>query len=167
MAERLTEYDSHGDLYVKNHDYISASYKLARYEDLETEISNLLDGKVSLDDVCRHLINAIKGEENELLFTRVLTNSEAEKWDKWLSLEEQGRLIELPCAVGDTVWTIDLDINFIDDFKVTDIDIMKEGIAICNHYLGYYFDVNDFGRTVFLTKEEAEDKLKELRGEQE
>ena len=34
MAERLTEYGSHGDLYVKNHDYISASYKLAHYEDL-------------------------------------------------------------------------------------------------------------------------------------
>ena len=99
---------------------------------------------------------------------------EHEQLAEWLEelkhykqLEETGRLIELPCAVGDTVWTIDLDINFIDDFKVTDIDIMKEGIAICNHYLGYYFDVNDFGRTVFLTKEEAEAKLKELRGEQE
>ena len=81
-------------------------------------------------------------------------------------LEEQGRLIELPCAVDDTVWTIDPDINFIDDFKVTDIDITKEGIGICNHYLGFFCYVNDFGNTVFLTKEEAEEKLKE-RGEQE
>lgn len=81
-------------------------------------------------------------------------------------LEEAGRLIELPCEIGDTVWAIDPDITFIDDFKVTDIDIMKEGIAICNHYLGYSCDVNDFGNTVFLTKEEAEAKLKE-RGEQE
>lgn len=79
-------------------------------------------------------------------------------------LAEQGRLIELPCAVGDTVWTIDPDMTFIDDFKVTDIDIMKEGIAFCNHYLGYLFYVNDFGKIVFLTKEEAEAKLKERGG---
>ena len=37
MAERLTEYDSHGDVYVKHHDYISAAEKLARYEDLEEQ----------------------------------------------------------------------------------------------------------------------------------
>lgn len=28
-----------------------------------------------------------------------------------------------------------------------------------------YFDIKEFGKTVFLTKEEAEAKLKELRGE--
>ena len=37
MAERLTEYDSHGDVYVKHHDYISAAEKLAHYEDLEEQ----------------------------------------------------------------------------------------------------------------------------------
>ena len=37
MAERLTEYDSHGDVYVKHHDYISAAEKLAYYEDLEEQ----------------------------------------------------------------------------------------------------------------------------------
>ena len=89
------------------------------------------------------------------------------KLARYEDLEEQGRLIELPCEIGDTIWTIDPDINFIDDFKVTDIDIVKEGIAICNHYLGYSCDFNDFGNTVFLTREEAEAKLKELRGEQE
>lgn len=31
--ERFTERDEHGDLYVKEHDYISASKKLAEYED--------------------------------------------------------------------------------------------------------------------------------------
>ena len=56
MAERLTEYDSHGDVYVKHHDYISAAEKLAHYEDLE----------------------------------------------------EQGRLVELPCKIGDTVWLLKL-----------------------------------------------------------
>ena len=187
MAERLTEYDSHGDLYVKNHDYISASYKLSRYEDLETEISNLLDGKVSLDDVCQHLINAIKGEENELLFTRVLTNSEAEKWDKWLSLEEQGRLIELPCKLKNVIDVI-FSHNEIVTLMCDGVD--KNGTRCCLHfwhgmawnipkeYLELQFVkihgvVSDKPDTLYVevntkfTEEEAEEKLKELRGEQE
>lgn len=35
--ERLTERDSYGDVYVKQHDYITASKKLAEYEDLEEQ----------------------------------------------------------------------------------------------------------------------------------
>lgn len=31
--ERLTERDEHGDIYVKEHDYISVGKKLAEYED--------------------------------------------------------------------------------------------------------------------------------------
>ena len=107
------------------------------------------------------------GEFGQIESKGYLEHKQTSEWlrelQKYKELEEHGRLIELPCAVGDTVWTIDPDINFIDDFKVTDIDIVKEGIAICNHYLGYCCDVNDFGKTVFLTKEEAEAKLKELR----
>ena len=35
--ERLTERDSCGDVYVKQHDYITASEKLCKYEDLEEQ----------------------------------------------------------------------------------------------------------------------------------
>ena len=37
MMERLTERDSNGDVYVKQHDYVTASEKLAEYEDLEEQ----------------------------------------------------------------------------------------------------------------------------------
>lgn len=35
--ERLTERDSYGDVYVKQHDYVTASEKLCEYEDLEEQ----------------------------------------------------------------------------------------------------------------------------------
>ena len=122
MAERLTEYDSHGDLYVKNHDYISASYKLAHYEDLA----------------------------------------------------EQGRLIELPCAVGDTVYEVQEIRKRIQEYTVISIHYSHSSILIgweIKDGNGIYSNLNGFeasaiGKTVFLTKEEAETKLKELRGEQ-
>ena len=35
--QRLTERDSNGDVYVKQHDYVTAADKLADYEDLEEQ----------------------------------------------------------------------------------------------------------------------------------
>lgn len=100
MAERLTEYDSHGDLYVKNHDYISASYKLAHYEDLE----------------------------------------------------EQGRLIELPCKPFEKVWVAHLKFP------------THQTMFCCNTHI---LETMEGGYVIGYTKEEAEAELKELRGEQE
>lgn len=78
-------------------------------------------------------------------------------------LEEQGRLIELPCAVGDTVYAIQYGES--KPFIVIETTIVE----IRQNLHGWYFIPNetmrgfklgDFGRNVFLTKEEAEAKLK-------
>lgn len=87
-------------------------------------------------------------------------------------LEEQGRLIKLPCKVGDKIF---LDFagfgKDVDKFTVKDfhLDCFKNGetILFCDYEsndrtLSGQIDVMEFGKTVFLTKSEA--KLKELRG---
>lgn len=90
-------------------------------------------------------------------------------------LEEQGRLTELPCAVGDAVWEID---EYATGFKARPMTVLsiklKENKGFVytaysdehdNFVRGYGFD--DFGEILFLTKEEAERKLKELEGDKE
>lgn len=69
------------------------------------------------------------------------------------NLEEQGRLIKLPCKVGDDVYYI-LGIP----------DKTPCAIDKCTFELS---DINKIGKTLFLTKSEAEAKLKELRGEED
>lgn len=93
-------------------------------------------------------------------------------------LEEQGRLVILPCKVGDTVYCI---FN-----RYTKCTFSNEEFDECNcqgceyecdskkeNYVqdmrAYSLDwivtnLKKFGKTVFLTKAEAEAKLKELRG---
>ena len=65
---------------------------------------------------------------------------------------EKGTLIELPCKVGDTVYLIEMDWD--EDCKsfyyITETDFMFQ-------YLDY------FGTYCFLTREEAEKRLKELQ----
>nr|DAQ56201.1 MAG TPA: hypothetical protein [Caudoviricetes sp.] len=95
--------------------------------------------------------------------------------------EEQGLLLKLPCKVGDTVWVVTSPFNVFDDIEyeknmrnevyeafVSSVTFYKNGeqyrisAKVTNHFIGAYFQKCDFGKTVFLTKEEAEAKLKEM-----
>ena len=99
----------------------------------------------------------------------------------------EGRMVELPCAVGDTLWKIE-DVWHLDDratwkyhyekeileFRVVSISIScnSKGIwtkkfRICEVKNGKTIDNQrniefaDYGKTVFLTREEAEKALAE------
>ena len=72
-------------------------------------------------------------------------------------MEEQVRLICLPCKVGDTVYRIYLD----GEYTVSWWDY-KEEIFNLAYYERY---INEFGKTVFLTKEKAEQALEKMKGE--
>ena len=112
--ERLTERmenapDGESNVWVKNHDYIKASEKLAEYEDLE----------------------------------------------------EQGLLVRFPCPIGTTVW--DIYGMGIRKNVVSGIEYGKDGRwflwANEDEWLG------ELNVVVFLTREEAENKLEELKNE--
>ena len=79
-------------------------HKLRYYEDLEEQLEKLYGGKMPLDEVVENLNKIVQNGEEKLDYARILTNAEAEKWDKWKDLEEQGRLIELPCLPDEEVW---------------------------------------------------------------
>lgn len=97
-------------------------------------------------------------------------------------LEEQDRLIKLPCKVGDTVYVVTSPFNVFDDIEyeenmkdevyesyVSSITFYECGeqyriyAKATNHFIGAYFRECDFGKTVFLTKSEAEAKLAEMK----
>lgn len=94
------------------------------------------------------------------------------------NLEEQGRLIKLPCKVGDAVYCIfnrytkcTFSNEEFDEYSCQgceyDCDSEKENYV--QDMRAYSLDwivtnLNNFGKTVFLTESEAETKLKELRG---
>jgi hypothetical protein len=91
-------------------------------------------------------------------------------------LEEQGRLIELPCAVGDTVWFLQDVFDEICKAKIIKLEsnyYTEPSLWIQIEYVSRIIgeqvreDRVDLaiGKYVFLTKEEAEAKLNELKGE--
>jgi len=86
-------------------------------------------------------------------------------------LEEQGRLVVLPCKVGDSVWINGiLGVGEAEEHEITAVSChlgSKKEIwfnAEMPRYRGEArcsFGLDQFGKTVFLTREEAEQALKE------
>ena len=75
--------------------------------------------------------------------------------------EEQGWLLRLPCKVGDTVYKVDRVSNKIKQHKVVKFEVVRAVDQVDFENFDYCF-LHHFGKTVFLTKSEAEAKLKEM-----
>lgn len=95
-----------------------------------------------------------------------------ERLQHYEDLEEAGRLIELPCAVGDTVYSFSF--NIVYPFTVNGFEINKYEVEFKGSYCGeeksleywsIHFPVSKIGKTVFLTREEAEAALKGAENE--
>lgn len=116
---------------------------------------------------------------------RTFLSESLRKLAHYEDMEEQGRLIELPCAVGDTVYRICPKCNDRHDGSCkncawascmsnsgcTTYGLWGDGqyppekctIVPYKVFWNYIPDLmRNFGKKVFLTKEEAEAKLKEL-----
>ena len=94
-----------------------------------------------------------------------MTNA-CEKLGAYEDAEEQGLLLRLPCKVGDIVYVPTR--NFIAELEITEVIHCKNGTYFQWMLLsGIYPSLNGFterkiGNEVFLTKSEAEAKLKEM-----
>lgn len=78
----------------------------------------------------------------------------------------KSRFVELPCEVGQTVWLTEFFVMGVWEKLETPISMTVEGFLIENGYIQIQLswvelDVKWFGKTIFLTKEEAENALKE------
>ena len=94
-------------------------------------------------------------------FGRFFEGDSVDKLAEYEDLEEKGKLLKLPCAVGDKIYLPNEYVGKVIDFEIVEICIFKEEIMLIDDSENEYF-INDFGKTVFPTKEEAEAALKEL-----
>lgn len=81
--------------------------------------------------------------------------------------EEQGLLLRLPVKIGEKLFTVEKFFNTAKStiYEYTFDGIEKDGLRLM--YKGRkedvcVFDIEEIGKTVFLTKEEAEQALKQI-----
>lgn len=83
--------------------------------------------------------------------------------------DREGRCVVLPCKVGDTIYDISLaeikesnviSISFIASKSTYHVSVCAENYR---HAITLDIEIGDFGKTVFLTREEAEAALEEMK----
>ena len=103
----------------------------------------------------RYLVNEIAGFEEDCIPNAI------QKLCVLEDLEEAGRLVKLPCKVGDTVYKCNAD--HYTEYRVHHFTIVDKGVYA---YLELTYDkksivdIKEFGKTVFCTPEEADAALK-------
>ena len=159
--ERLTERDANcadpKEIYgvrVKNHDYISAANRLADYEDTGLEPEEVLP-KDKADEIALKLMR-LADLENFCSYTRLRELAEADK---------DGRLAVLPVrpvltqSIGSMLYIIE-DGEIVEDSLCEALVGMGSNGEINIFYTTLSdqisFEQADIGKTVFLTREEAE-----------
>lgn len=137
--------------------------------------------RMTIDEVIAHCERTTKNTE---LIMQKIPDDNKYYWEhkqtaEWLrelkrykDLEESGRLVVLPCKVGDTVYFlntkphISLRMNEVYEAKVVRIVTIGSGSFVMIQMHTEYGCTElpavkcDFGKTVFLTREEAEAALK-------
>lgn len=150
--------------YAIDCDIDTAITKLAEYEDLEERLRTLY-GECDrlLEMVVEHLEHHENVDIPEPVFkARLLTDETVDKWEEIKRLDEQGKLLKLPCAVGNFALFAN---GVILPVVYITLSNPKEGISIgCQN--GIHISMNlhygSWCKGFFKTREEAEAALKEL-----
>lgn len=105
-----------------------------------------------------------------------------EELKSYKEAEEQGLIVRLPCKVGDTVWVVTSPINVFgyDEYDgdaeyevyesfLSSVSYYASGeqfriyAKVTNSFIAAYFRECDFGESIFLTREDVEKKLEEMK----
>lgn len=101
-----------------------------------------------------------KGQIKESLnhLALFIEKEDAEKFVEWKEAEEQGKLLKLPVAVGDTVYTLNPLMNGKTVVGETTADAFMCALGMLE---------GRFGKTIFMSLEEAEAALEKLERSKE
>lgn len=96
-------------------------------------------------------------EDTEETLRQLCRNCDLERLEKLAEADKDGRLVVLPCKVGDTVYFALL--GRIIEKQVFSIVSFSNSTRIYCGGTSEYFRPEDIGKTFFLTREEAENAL--------
>jgi hypothetical protein len=150
---------------------LRACNKLAAYEDAGMEPEQIMEAanrKHNCKIEC--LLKKYIANLEELKHFRDLTKMVSiAHIRELLEAEKDGRLVVLPCKVGDTAYLIDYieekarrcEIDGFASYGETTLAMLSSDEAFSSTNGCGIVNINDFGKLIFLTREEAEQASKE------
>ena len=126
--------------------------RLTRWENNDKDVADLIEEKSDFDGLTEAINRLAEYEDSGL---------SPEEVQELAKAKADGRLVVLPCKVGETIWKIKAVFSYFSkpmEDRVERIIISSNEILVCCTS-GTKFSVNSIGKTVFLTREEAEKAL--------
>lgn len=147
--------------------------EIQQYRAMEEKLNG-----ISVEQVVNGFINTVEDRTEEPYERgRILTNAEADMWNEYRAIgtieefnalkdaEEQGRL--LPYKIGDKFYEPIEWKNCAEECKISSFTIKADGglkIRLSGTYGVFEITTEEIGKTVFFTKEEAEQALAKRKG---
>ena len=128
------------------------------------------------DKLCKNICNDIEYDCSKCELEKAL-----EKLATYEDLEEQGLLVRLPVKIGDDIYRIsskaNYDLNVLNGYKANNRVYHQKVYSIVFSQSGWFVQCDkdsiyapnvicvdvEYGKTWFLTREEAEKKLEEMK----
>ena len=126
--------------------------RLTRWENNDKDVADLIEEKSDFDGLTEAINRLAEYEDSGL---------SPEEVQELAKAKAEGRLVVLPCKVGETIWKIKAVFSYFSkpmEDRVERIIISSNEILVCCTS-GTKFSVNSIGKTVFLTREAAEKAL--------
>ena len=119
--------------------------------DCPVAILNILGIQAAENNARLKIIEKILGDDYDLNRLKELVEADRE-----------GRCVVLTCKVGDILWSFSIYSSKVYSFAVTDTATLNEKTVINTDRM-FAIRENDFGETIFKTREEAESALKAMK----
>lgn len=113
-------------------------------------VKEFIERKRAIVDAC----NSLELYPSEYATLEDALNRLAEYED----MEEQGLLVRLPCKVGDTIYRRGDPIKKIYEWQIAYVEVYEDETVFVDDSDNTFVEA-DIGKTVFLTREEAEKAL--------
>lgn len=180
--ERLTTRHC-GVAVIKDKSFLKeAMEKLAKYENFEERLEKSYgecDG--ILECVIDYLVKHEGIDIGSPARSRLLTDEAVDEWEKYKATREHGMNLNIPCQSGDVIWDVylgfpscDIITGFsygkLNEDNLDDLEVFDQIVIYYKTRIGGItgrFSISEFGKTVFFTKEEAEQALVRMEGENE
>ena len=133
--------------------------------------SGEVDGYLAICPEClKKIVPEAREECKSCLYYEIcnaigLVGIESTEKIKCVRYKDRSRFVELPCKLGDTLFVPTR--NFVSEYKIVSFHVCGEGIWYRTNVIKGILtrlisdNVENIGKTVFLTREEAEQALKE------
>lgn len=153
--ERLTERDEFGNADIIGVDSADLQLNL-EYNEFNL-VTSALNRLAAYEDTGLEPEEINKSIQWLKYYRAICSGIPPERVSKLLKAEHEGRLVVLPCKVGDTVWVF----GTVEGSDPTPWNVRCVGVTAENPGFGIELSFKSFGKTWFLTREAAEAALAE------